>query len=232
MIKSYLHFKKIMIMKNRYIKFSKISEHQFRQIVKFFSDDLTAIQIKETTGVNRNTVNRYLRSIRERIAEFCENESTFSDKANNEYISGAKQIKEEKSSKPYGGTIVIGIFKRDGKVYTEIVPDYSKAMMYTIMRGKINLDSIRHSNNWRGYNGLVDLGRKKHFRLDSDANDFFQSNPYTKNTEYFWEFASSRLVKFKGMQQSTFYLHLKECEFRFNYSGHDIDKLIMKMFEF
>ena len=35
--------------------------------------------------------------------------------------------------------------------------------------------------------------------------------------ENFWSFIKTRLVKFKGIAKSTFYLHLKECEFRFNY---------------
>ncbi|MDY7038843.1 MAG: IS1595 family transposase, partial [Thermodesulfobacteriota bacterium] len=29
---------------------------------------------------------------------------------------------------------------------------------------------------------------------------------------------------------STFYLHLKECEFRFNYRNDDLYKMLLKMF--
>ena len=28
-----------------------------------------------------------------------------------------------------------------------------------------------------------------------------------------------RLAKFRGLNRKSFYLHLKECEFRFNYRG-------------
>jgi len=31
--------------------------------------------------------------------------------------------------------------------------------------GQVTLDSIIHSDSWRGYNGLVDMGYKKHFRV-------------------------------------------------------------------
>jgi len=44
--------------------------------------------------------------------------------------------------------------------------------------------------------------------------------PYTNKT---------RLAKFKGIPKNIFYLHLKECEFRFNYRDHDIYKLILKI---
>lgn len=64
-----------MTRKNKYVNRSKISEAKFRQFVKLFSLDLDAGQIAALTGLNRNTVNRYLTGIRVRIAEFCEEAS-------------------------------------------------------------------------------------------------------------------------------------------------------------
>jgi hypothetical protein len=64
-----------MTMKNRYAKRSKISEHKFRQLVRLFALNLEATQIAELTALNRNTVNRFLRAIRERLATFCEQQS-------------------------------------------------------------------------------------------------------------------------------------------------------------
>ncbi|HKL14424.1 MAG TPA: IS1595 family transposase, partial [Balneolaceae bacterium] len=43
-------------MNNKYVNRAKISEAKFRELVRFFSIDLTAIQIAELTGLNRNTV--------------------------------------------------------------------------------------------------------------------------------------------------------------------------------
>jgi len=61
-----------MTQKNRYKKYSKISEIKFRQILKLFCIDLTATQISELTGLNRNTVNKYLKLIRQQTAKICE----------------------------------------------------------------------------------------------------------------------------------------------------------------
>ena len=36
-------------------------------------------------------------------------------------------------------------------------------------------------------------------------------------------------MKFHGVPKSTFYLHLKECEFRFNYRNQNIYQVILKM---
>jgi transposase len=52
-------------MKNRYFVRSRISEAKFREIVRYFSVDLTALQAAELSGVNRNTINRIYRGLRE-----------------------------------------------------------------------------------------------------------------------------------------------------------------------
>jgi len=216
--------------KNQFASFSKISEYKFRQIVKFFSYDLTATQIAQITRLNRNTVNRYLKAIRKRIAEYCEQESPFSGEVEvDESFFGAKRIKGKRGRGAYGKTIVFGIFKRNGKVYTEVVPNCSKSTLQAVIRGKIGLDSIIHSDGWRGYNGLVDVGYKKHYRVDHGSDEFVRGTSHINGIEGFWGYAKTRLAKFKGMQQSTFYLHLKESEFRFNYRKHDIYKLLMNI---
>ncbi|RME23487.1 MAG: IS1595 family transposase, partial [Candidatus Zixiibacteriota bacterium] len=47
--------------------------------------------------------------------------------------------------------------------------------------------------------------------------------------EGFWGHAKTRLVRFRGMAPSTFNLHLKECEFRFNHRGQDLSRLILQI---
>ena len=68
-----------MTRRNRYAKRSRISNKQFRQLVRYLVLDLTASQMALLAGLNRNTVNRYLQAIRERIAQFCDTESPFGD---------------------------------------------------------------------------------------------------------------------------------------------------------
>jgi transposase len=64
-----------MTQENRYAKFAKISEAKFRVLLKLFCVDLGESQIAMVTGMNRNTVNRYLGAIRRAIAQVCEKES-------------------------------------------------------------------------------------------------------------------------------------------------------------
>ena len=60
-----------------------------------------------------------------------------------------------------------------GRVYTEIVPDGSRATLQRIIRGKVDVRSIINSDDWRGYNGLVDIGYG-HFRVDHSKDEFAQ----------------------------------------------------------
>ncbi len=48
-------------------------------------------------------------------------------------------------------------------------------------------------------------------------NEFAKGNNHINGIENFLGVAKSRLSKFRGIHKNTFYLHLKECEFRFNY---------------
>lgn len=219
-----------MAMKNRYAIRSRISEAKFRQLVRLFALDLEATQITILTGLNRNTINRYLRGIRQRIAEYCEAQSPFSGEVEvDESYFGAKRIKGKRGRGAFGKTAVFGIFKRNGHVYTEIVPDCRKNTLQAIIRGRVEIGSIVYSDGWRGYNGLVDVGYGKHLRVEHGRDEFARGRTHINGIEGFWGFAKSRLTRFRGMNKHTFYLHLKECEFRFNHRQEDLYPIILKI---
>jgi transposase-like protein len=219
-----------MTTKNKYANRSKISERKIRQIVKMFSLDLDASQITKISGLNRNTINRYLTEIRKRITEYCERKSLFYGEVEiDESYFGARRIKGKRGRGAFGKTIVFGIFKRNGKVFTEIIPDCRRTTLQAVIRGRVDLESIIHSDGWRGYNGLVDLGYKKHFRVNHGHNEFVQGKSHINGIESFWGYSKTRLSKFRGLSKMTFHLHLKDCEFRFNHRGQNLYRLMLKI---
>jgi len=219
-----------MTAKNRYARRSKISEAKFRELVKLFALDLEATQIAELANLNRNTVNRFLKAIRERLAKHSEQQFPFAGEVEvDESFFGARHVKGKRGRGASGKTIVFGVFKRNGKVYTEIVPDCSKATLQAVIRGKVEPESVIYSDKWRGYNGLVDVGYGKHLRVDHGRNEFAKGKTHINGIEGFWGFAKSRLARFRGMRKATFYLHLKECEFRFNSRGDNLYMTILKI---
>ena len=97
------------------------------------------------------------------------------------------------------------------------------------IRGQAALDSIIHPDGWRGYNGLVDMGYKKHFRVHPGENEFARGNCHINGIESFWSYAKRRLAKFNGVLRQTFHLHLKECEFRFHHREENTSDRILTL---
>ena len=208
-----------MTKRNKYFIRSRISEAKFREIIKLFSADLTAQQIALFSGVSRNSVNKLLKNIRIRIAKECEKESPF-EKGEieiDESYFGARRIRGRKGRGAYGKIIVFGLKKRRGNVYTQVIKNCSKTEILPLISSKIRKKVRVFTDGFKTYDGLVDMGYKKHYRVHHGKNEFAKKEKRIRNhingIENFWGIAKVRLYKFRGMNKETFYLHLKESEF-------------------
>ena len=216
--------------RNKYVRRCRISERKFRELIKYFSHDLDATTIAALTKLNRNTVNRYLLLIRLRIAELCEEEFWLKGEVEvDESYFGPRRVRGKRGRGAGQKTAVFGIFERGGRVYTEIVPDCSRRWLQRVIRRKVALDTVIQSDGWPGYNGLVDLGYKKHFRVHHGANEFARGRNHINGIESFWSFAKSRLSKFNGMAPGMLYFHLKESEFRFNHRNDNLYAILLEL---
>ena len=219
-------------MKNKYVHRSKISEGKIRLIIKGFALDLTATQTSDLAGVSRNAVNRMYTAMRHRIATYNRpTDLVVGEFEADESYFGARRAKGKRGRGAGGKTIVFGIYKRNGKVYTEIVPDVKSKTLQSIIRGRADIESVIHTDGWRGYDGLVDLGYEKHFRVNHGNDEFSRGcGQHINGIESFWGYAKHRLVKFKGISKKAFQLHLLETEFRFNNRDLDLYKFFLKEF--
>ena len=124
---------------------------------------------------------------------------------------------------------VFGIFIRNGEVYTEIVPDAGKATLQAIIERKIDIKSVIYTDGWRGYDGLVDVGFDKHFRVNHGKNEFaLEGDIHINGIESFWSVTKRRLAKFNGVK-ANFELHLKECEFRGRIDEKFVYNMLLKL---
>lgn len=204
-----------------------------RQIIKYFALDLTAQKTAVLTNLTRKSVNQIYLKIRNRVSEEAERASPFSacEIEVDESYFGARRVKGKRGRGAGSKQIVFGIYKRNGRVYTEIVPNAARKTLQNIIRGRVSLDSVIHSDCWRGYNGLVDVGYSKHYRVNHSADIFAVDAVHINGIESFWSFAKRRLQKFNGVPTRTFYLHLKECEYRFNHRNENLQHLLLKLLE-
>ena len=182
------------------------------------------------TGISVRSINNLYLKLRVRLAQLAEHNAPLSGIVEmDKFYFGAKRIRGKRGRGAGGKTIVFGILKRGETVYTEIVPKAAKATLLKVIRGHLDVQSIINTDGWRAYDGLVDVGYEKHFRVHHGNNEFARGNQHINGIESFWSYAKGRLAKFKGVAKHTFYLHLKETEFRFNHRHQNVYKTLLKM---
>ena len=192
-----------------------------------FCADLGAIQACKITRLNRNTLNRYYSIFREKIAQHCEKVSPLKGQIElDESYFGAKRVKGRRGRGALGKIAVFGILKRGDRVFTQIVKNCSKAELMGIIDKCVSRESVVHTDGFKSYDGLVDFGYKKHFRVKHCQDQFATKTSHINGIESFWGFCKTRLSKFRGLSKHKFYLHLKESEFRFNYRKHNLKSVL------
>ena len=146
---------------------------------------------------------------------------------------GARRIRGLRGRGAYGKTIVFGLKQRKGKVYTQVIKNCSRKVILPLISSKIATSATVFTDGFKTYDGLVNMGYKKHYRVHHGKNEFARRSGKIRNhingIENFWGVAKVRLSKFRGMNKETFYLHLKECEFRFNNRDKNMYKLLLNM---
>lgn len=203
-------------------KHAKISSHKVGKIISHFCVDITASKTAALLGMNRNTINHWYGIFRRAIYahQMKECEKIFGEAEVDESYFGARRKRGFRGKLKRGrGTRkqpVFGLLKRNGRVYTEIIPNCKKATLLPIIRGKVDPSTVIYSDKWRGYDGLVDVGYDKHFRVNHGDNEFAKKGTgiHINGIENFWSFTKRRLSKFNGVKVN-FELHLKECEWRY-----------------
>ncbi|MBO9729099.1 MAG: IS1595 family transposase [Chitinophaga sp.] len=220
-------------MKNKYLKGAHLSERKFKEILRLFADDLTATQIANISGVSRVTINSYLKKLRHQIARYCETQhpapvpvltydSRPSDLTPDHDSDTLVAVKPEvdRIVKP----VIFGICRSSDRLHTEILPDVSRSMIHAATRGRSVLETQGASERLRRFNGLVDLGQYRLYRL-GQTSDTHQMD----DVDAFWGLTKHRLAKFKGLNRNTAYLHLKECEYRFNHRNEDLFMVLLEL---
>lgn len=222
-------------MKNKFLKGAHLSERKFKEILRLFADDLTATQIASISGVSRVTINSYLKKIRQQVARYCETLHPVSAPVSlsSTMVVSAPAVSQEGDTlvmvKPgidrMIRPVIFGISRVSGRLHTEILPDVSRSMIHAVVRGRSVLETLGAAERLRGYQGVVDLGQYRLYRLGHSTTDTHQMD----EVDAFWGLTKHRLAKFKGLNRNTAYLHLKECEFRFNSRQEDLYLLLLEL---
>ena len=212
-------------------KYAKLSTYKIWKIFYYFFEDFTATQTAKIMGLNRNTINLWYNRFRETIVRVSILESRKLESGEfeiDESYFWATRVRWKRWRWAAWKTPVFWLLKRDWKVYVSIVKDCSKASLMPIIQGKVLEWSTIHSDGWKAYDWLI-LNGYTHHRVYHSKDEFVRWKSHVNWIESFWSFCKRRMRKLNGISHHTFHLHLKECEFRYNYRNFDqAKKLIFK----
>jgi transposase len=219
-------------MKNKMIKRSHLSEKKCRELIQLFSEDLTATQIANITGVSRVTINNYLKLIRTQIARYCEERNPY---YTNGYVDGLLQdTNGYKKNEQLPGTAMVeplhahyGFFRHSGSVFTDGLPQVDKNDIEVLQQIRFTVATDKTNNMLMKYQAIADFENWRLYRVDT--SHIVNGKNELDDIAVFWGHTKSRLIKFRGLNKSTLYLHVKECEFRYNNRTSDINALLLNI---
>ena len=205
-----------------------------------FCIDIEASKTSELLKINRNTINRFYLIFRKAIyydrMNHLSNFTGGTVEFDESYFGGKRKRGFHGKLKRGRGTQkkpVFGIYKRSGEVYTELIPDTKAKTLIPIIQGKVDVSCIVNADGWKSYDGLVDVGYDKVFRINHSKNQFALKGEdgatvTVNGIESFWSFTKRRLNKFNGYSVN-FDLHLKECEWRWGETKQELFDELTKL---
>ncbi len=199
-------------------------------MLRLFALGLTASDTARLTGLRGRAVNALYLRLRRCLQTRCLVPASLNGAVGlDERYFGPRRMRGKRGRSAGSKTIVFGLFKRGGQVDTEIVLDCSKKTLQAIIRGKFNGAAMVNTNGWRGYDGLVDVGFDRHFRVRHGQDEFVQGASHINGIESCGSFAKARVQQFKGGPRHTFLLHLEGSGFRFNHRHEDLYELLLRL---
>ena len=189
------------------------------RLLEFFSAEVTARTAADLLGIQPNSAALFYRKIRHIIMFHLDRDAieVFQGQIelDESYLGGARKGKRGRGAA--GKVIVFGLLKRNGKVYTVIVPDTKSSTLMPVISNKITPDSVVYTDHWHSYNAL-DVAGFSHYRINHSSH-FADGQNHINGIENFWNQAKRVLRKYNGIDRNAFPLFIKECEFRFNYGS-------------
>ncbi|MDG6273065.1 IS1595 family transposase [Glaesserella parasuis] len=195
----------------------KLKKSIQKKLLEFFVLEVTARSAADLLGIQPNSAILFYRKIREVISNHLalEADEVFDGQIelDESYFGGHRKGKRGRGAA--GKVAVLGILKRQGKVFTVVVNDTKTTTLMPVIARKIKPDSWVYTDTYRSYDAL-DVSEFHHERI-SHSELFTVKQNHINGIENFWSQAKRILRKYNGIDRKSFPLFLKECEFRFNF---------------
>ena len=197
---------------------SRLSKKARDRLLEPLVAGTTARAAAALVGVHRNTAAGFSTRLRHVSAEELATASPVAGEVevDESYVGGVRTGQRGRGAA--GKVPVFGLFKRGGTVYTVMIPNVRTPTRLPISERMIRPDSIVYTDGFRSSDAL-DVSAFHHVRINH-AERFGHERPHINGIEHVWNQAKRHLRRFNGVPKQSFYLFLKECEWRFNGGNH------------
>jgi transposase len=203
----------------RWINNGALSPDEWLRLIVLFVEERSVHQMKEELGLSYNTVYKALTAIRFAIlANALDARQLISPATGlDSYLKGNRLTGGPREMRM--DTIpVYGVLRRDDLVFIDLVPGFQAETLFHFHMN-FHLKLIRSGNlvytdRYKEYDALMFCGNDS---LPYEVIRRYDEPPYIDAVrDEFWEYAQSRIKKFRGISCQRFPLYMKELEFRFN----------------
>lgn len=195
---------------SNYLKNTKIENKKLKQICQYFAKDYTASQTAKKLELSRQTINNYYKIIRNLLLE-KQNELISFIKIN-DFCNNSFSIKYIKT-----GNYICYFIECNQKVFfinsqEDCLPNINKFInkyldSSLLTNRKVNCAKVLFNQKEKKYLII------KIFKTDNNIQ----------------EFIDYRLKKFRGVNKQKLILHLKESQFRYNYSSEFLYETLLSL---
>lgn len=123
---------------------------------------------------------------------------------------------------------IFGIYKRNGKVYLELIPGAQAKALMPIIKNKIKIGSDIFSDEGKWYTGLVGLGYV-HRTVEHGKEEYVNGDVHINGIEGFWGLSKTNMQTYKGIKKTNWEKYIKEMEFRYNNRELSFDEMAEKL---
>ncbi|WP_157871580.1 transposase [Pseudodesulfovibrio piezophilus] len=213
----------------RWINNGALSPSEWLHLVSLFVQEQSVHQMKKQLKLSYNTVYKALTAIRFAILAHAIDARQLISSATglNSYLKGNRLTGGPREMRM--DTIpVYGILRRDGLVFIDLVPGFQAETLFHFHMNfhlkLIRTGNLVYTDRYKEYDALMFCGNES---LPYEVIRRYDEPPHIDAVEdEFWNFAQSRIKRFRGISCQRFPLYLKELEFRFNNRSKSITEVL------
>lgn len=205
----------------------RIAPYWKDRLLEFFCLGVPVYRLRFQVPLNRKTIQRWFRIMRETIYSDTMRElSKLSGEIEIDEALFGGRVPGKRGWGAAGKHMVFGMYQRKGKVLTFPIPGRGEKTLVPLMVTHTKPGSLYYTDDWHAYTFLDIRGNHVTIRKEKGKP---RGRNHINGIEGFWSYAKHWLYHYRGVPKKHFHLYLKEIEWRFNHRNENQVMLLRKL---